>query len=326
MKRAPVIALLIFFGIGFLSTHAQLSGTEALTLTVSSTYPRPYQSVTVIPQSTVIDLAASTVTATVNGTQVASGSGAEPIYVTVGGPGTVTNVTVRASYGGQTYIKTVVLRPADVALVVEPQSTTHPFYEGGSLIAAQGRVRIVAIPDLRTSGGGVIPANNLVYTWRNGEQILESASGIGKSVLTANSPVQYRDARITVTVTSQDRSVVAEATAVIAPSESLIRIYRNDPLLGPLFDTALPRSITLGGNEDTFRAVPYYFAEKPPLTWQVNGSASDYDQDITVRMTGSGTGTALLTASAKAPNSSQSTNAALSVKFGENKGFLFFGI
>jgi len=219
----------------------------------------------------------------------------------------------------------VTIRPADVALITEPISTTHPFYEGGSLVASEGRVRLVAVPDLRTSGGGAISPANLVYTWRNGEQILQGASGIGKSVLTANAPVRYRDARITVTVSTQDQSIVAEASTVISPVDPVMRAYRNDPLLGPRFETALPANLTLAGAEETFRAVPYYFSEAPPITWQVNGTPSDTDKDITVRATGAGEGTAVLTASSNLANSLQSAETALRVKFGEEGGLGIFG-
>jgi len=328
MKRASATLLLLLASFGIaLSSSAQLGGFESLSLTLSPEYPRPYQSVTVIPQSSSIDLAASSVRATVNGVVVSQGSGAEPIYVTLGGPGSVTTVSVTATYQGQTYQKTLTIRPADVALVIEPVSTSHPFYKGGALVSAEGRLRIIALPDLRSGNGAVIPADQLVYTWRNGEQVLQAASGIGKSTLTATAPVRYRDARISVTVTSQDRSVVGEATTTIAPADPLVRVYRNDPLLGPRFGTALPRRVTLDGTEETFRAIPYYFAEKPLITWQVNSVPSDNDPDITVRTTGAGSGRALLGVAARADGAPQSAATSFEVDFSAgDRGFDFFGL
>ncbi|HEY4489274.1 MAG TPA: hypothetical protein VJA87_02215 [Candidatus Paceibacterota bacterium] len=325
MRQASATLLLLaaVFGIGFTS-YAQLTGADPLILTVTPNYPRPFQSVTVVPESSVIDLSASNVTVSVNGQVISRGSGAEAAYVTTGGAGTATTVTVTATSGGQTYTKTVTLRPADVALVVEPVSSTHPLYEGGSLIAAEGQVRLVAVPDLRTSGGGSIPAANLIYTWRNGEQILQAASGIGKSVLTATSPVKYRDARITVTVSNQDRSIVAESTVLIAPANPLVRVYRNDPLLGPLYSTALPRNIELLGTEETFRAVPYFFAGTPAITWTVNNSTRDTDRDITVRSSGEGSGTALVRVFAG--SGVESADASFAIDFGKDEGFNFFGL
>jgi ribosomal protein L31 len=326
MQRVAATALLVAAGFGLAyASHAQFS-TEPLALTLYPDYPRPYQTVTIVPESSAIDLTGSRVTATVNGASVSDGSGAEPIYVTLGGPGSVTTVTVRATTGGQTYTKTLTIRPADVALVVESQSSAHPFYEGGHLVASEGALRIVAHPDLRTSSGAVLPASSLVYTWRNGEQILQGASGIGKYVLAAAAPVMHRDARITVTVTNQDQSIVAQAATVIAPSEPLIRIYRNDPLLGPFYGTALPKSTDLGGEEESFRAVPYFFGQTPAITWQVNRVANDTDRDITVRAVGAGRGEALLSVVATAPGAVETANTSLSIEFGENTGFNLFGL
>jgi hypothetical protein len=303
--------------------HAQLGTTDPLTLTLDPDYPRPYQIVTVTPESTLIDLSASTVTFSVNGKIVQSGSGGESVSVAVGGPGTVTNITVTVTNNGQKYTKSISIRPADVSLVVEPTSTNHPFYEGASLIGSEGRVRIIAVPDLRTAKGAQIPPASLVYTWKNNDQVLESSSGIGKSVLTATAPVRYRNSVITLTVSSQDSSVVGQAQVAIVPRDPLIRIYENDPLLGPRFDTALPNSVSLAGSEDTYRAVPYYFTSIPSLTWDVNGSPSQSGQDITVRPSGNGQGTAVLGVTGSSGTLGQSANSTLSITFGKTSSGLF---
>ncbi|HEY0011041.1 MAG TPA: hypothetical protein VGB97_04015 [Candidatus Paceibacterota bacterium] len=328
MKRAFATLLLIAAGFGIVSASQaqQMLGTEPITATIMPSYPRPYETVTIIPESTYIDLSASKVTVLVNGSVVSEGSGAEPAYVTVGGPGTVTTITIRATSGAQSFTKSLTIRPADVALVVEPYSTVHPFYEGGALTSSEGAVRLVAIPDLRTSSGAPIPAASLVYTWRNGDQILQGASGIGKSVLSASAPVRHRDARISVTVTSQDRSVVAEAATVVAPSDPFVRVYRNDPLLGPLYGTALPANTALVGTEETFRAVPYFFPDRPLLTWSVGDDASDNDQDITLRSSGSRGGTALVQVLAEVPDTGQSASQRLTITFKGESSLGFFGL
>lgn len=319
-----LVAFLLATGIGAACVaHAQISSTDPLTLDLNPQYPSPYQIVTITPESSQIDLSASTLTFKVNGKIVQQGSGAQAASVAVGGPGSVTTVTVIAVNNGNTYTQSLTLRPADVALVVEPNSTTHPFYEGGSLIGGEGNVRIIAMPDLRTSSGVQISPANLVYTWKNGDQILQSNSGIGKSVLTASAPVRYRDTVVTVTVSSQDSSVVGQAAVRIAPGDPVIRIYENDPLLGPRYETALSNTTTLADSEATYRAVPYFFTSLPSLTWQVNGTPSQTGQDITVRPSGNGKGTAVLGVSASSGTLGQSANTNLSVIFGQQSSGLF---
>jgi len=324
----PILSAVAVFGGAFIlsgnGAHAQLGNVDPLTITISPQYPKPYQIVTVTPDSSYIDLSSSQVTISVNGAVVERGSGTQGASVAVGGPGKATTITVTASANGQTYTKSLTIHPADVALLVEPQSTTHPFYEGAPLIASEGRVRVVALPDLRTSSGDPIPPSSLVYTWKNGDQILQDQSGIGKSVLTAVAPVRYRDTTLSLTVATQNSSVVAYAQTAIAPTDPFVRMYENDPLLGPRFENALSNSVALTDSEKTYRAVPYFFASIPSISWQVNGAPSQSGQDITVRPTGSGKGTALLGVSASA--SGQLANTSLSVQFGVSQSTGIFGL
>lgn len=323
MMRQAALITIFALGIGVTMTaHAQF-GTEPLSITINPTYPRPYQTVIITPESSLIDLSSSEVTVRVNGMVVLEGSGKERASAVMGAPGVATTISITVVNNGQTYTAQQTIRPADVALVLEPQSQTHEFYAGGALVASESRLRIIAIPDLRTSAGAPIAASNLVYTWRNGNQILEGASGIGKQVLSANAPVRYRDTNISVTVSSQDSSVVGYAQVMVSPVDPIVRIYENDPLLGPRYERALGRSVAIGGREATFRAVPYHFGSLPTLTWSVNGSASQTGRDITVRPAGSGTGRALLGVDAVSAEPRQAGESDVSVTFGEQRNGLF---
>ncbi|HYE22921.1 MAG TPA: hypothetical protein VEA92_00520 [Candidatus Paceibacterota bacterium] len=324
MFRVLLSVLFLSALAGAIPAHAQV-GAAPITISISPQYPRPYQTIAITPRSTQLNLAASTVTVSVNGTVIEEGTGVLTAYTQVGAAGERSTIRVSVTSNGQTYTAETAVRPADVSLIVEPISTAHPFYKGGSLVASEGRVRLIAIPDIRTANGAVA-AENLVYTWRLGNQILESASGIGRSTLTATAPVRYRDANVSVTVSTQDSAVVAQATAAIAPVDPLVRIYRNDPLLGPIFDRAFSGTFAMNGEEDSFRMVPYYFAARPILSWTVNAVASGGDDDITVRATGSGRGSALLSATARHEENFQSADTSLSVRFGEDRALGIFGL
>lgn len=307
-------------------THAQFGGVEALEFSITPEYPRPYQTVTVRPSSTLIDLSASEVVISANGTVVSRGSGGAPANVTLGGPGSVTTIRVSATTGGKTYSKELRVRPADVALIVEPQTTSHPFYKGGVGVASEGQLRLIAIPDIRTAAGVRVDPATLVYTWRLGDRILTAQSGIGKSYLSATAPVRYRDTLVTLTVATADSSVVAQTQTLVAPIDPLVRVYRNDPLLGPLFDTALSGTVLMSEDEQTFRAVPYHFTSGPAITWLVNSAESGSDNDITLRATGSG-GTANLVAKVKQAATFALAETRLSIKFGAERGGLgIFGL
>jgi hypothetical protein len=306
--------------------QAQFDSTTPLSLTLTPTYPRPNSTAIVSVDSAVIDLNASTVTVSVNGEVAEEGSGVTNVSVPIGASGSTTRITVVAIQGAERYTQELLVRPGDVALVVEPLTTSHPFYKGGSLIASEGRLRLVALPELRTANGAAVNPTQLVYTWRLNGSIMQSSSGIGKSVITAAAPVRYRSAEVSVLVTTQDQSVVAESAVTISPADPLVRIYRTDPLLGTLFGAALRTPFVLGAEEEGFKGVGYHFADAPQFSWSVNGSPSETDDDITLRPTGDGSGTALVSLSARLQEPRQSAEASVSVRYGEERFLGIFGL
>lgn len=304
-----------------------LPGTDPLSLVVTPEYPRPYQTVSVAPRSTLVDLSASTVRVSVNGTNVYEGSGTKATTFVAGANGERTTVTVTVTDpSGRVYTKQHVIRPAEVSLVMEPVSTSHPFYQGGGLVASEGRVRLAALADLRSAPGTRLAPQNLVYTWRLGNRILTDSSGIGRSSLTATAPVRFRNADVSVTVTSPDNTLVGFARTTVSPVDPVARIYQNDPLLGPNFDTALEGRFSMEDTEATFRAVGYFFKVPPTFSWTVGGAVSGTDKDITVRSTGAGQGTAAIGLSALEPETRRSADSRFTVEFGTGTGFGFFGL
>ncbi len=330
MYMIRVVLLAFVFAGSFLGvSHAQgiPNSTEPLTLSVSPEYPRPYQTVTVSPRSSLLDLSASTVRISVNGTTVYQGSGTQATSVRAGGLGERTTITVSVTDpSGRVYTKQQILRPAEVSLVLEPASTMHPFYQGGGLVASEGRVRLVALADLRSAPGTRLPSSSLVYTWRLGSRVLTDMSGIGKSTFIATAPVRYRNADISVTVTSPDNTLVGEARTLVSAVDPVARIYRNDPLLGPNFDVALTDRFSMSDTETTFRAVGYFFAVPPTFSWTVNKATNGTDKDITVRATGNGQGTARIGLTATEAAARRSADTAVTVDFGRSTGFGFFGL
>lgn len=326
MSKVFRLAILSAFLLATLPVYAETTGADPFTVDLSPQYPTPYQTVTVTPSSTIFDIGSAAISVTVNGVAFYKGTGGTGIAVPLGGPGSTTNISVTGVSAGKTYNKKFSIHPADVALVVEPISTTHPFYAGACLVPSEGIVRIIAIPDLRTSAGRVLDPASLEYTWKLGDQSLDSDSGIGQSVLSATAPQRYRDAVVSVTVQSQDGSLVAQAQTTISPVDQISQIYEDDPLLGPLYDNALVDSFTMPSTEDTFLGVPYYFSNKPVLSWVMNGTDSGSDPDITVRSSGDGAGTAVLNFSANSTGTVQTANSTVSVSFGQKKSLGIFGL
>ncbi|MFZ1988066.1 MAG: hypothetical protein WAV21_03500 [Minisyncoccia bacterium] len=307
--------------------HAQsFINNEPISLTISPRYPAPYEEVRATPGSNLFDLAGTVLTFYVDGKEVAKQSGGEPIRFTMKGPGEPTTVRVTAATQGRNYEKALTLRPASVALVTEPISTAHPFYQGANLVASEGRVRMIAVADLRTSPTNRVSSNDLIYTWKIGTQILLEQSGIGRSVITITAPIRYRNADVSVTVTTKDSSVAGEAKTNVSPTDPVMRLYVQDPLTGPLFDTALGNTLTMTESESTLRAVPYFFPSAPTLAWTVNGSAGGTSPIITLRQTGSGKGSAKVSAVATGPSFFSTASISTLVNFGATNNSGFFGL
>ncbi len=301
-----------------------LPSIEELTLTVSPQYPRPYDTVTATVSSNQLDLAAGAITISVNGTVVSEGE--RSATFTLGGPGTKATIVATVKDAAGTHSATRVLSSADVALVQEASSTVPPFYKGGKLPASQGTVRLIALTNFQTAAGTQIAPQNLSFTWKLGDQVLMSDSGLGKNVLTAVAPVRYRDARVSVTISTQDKSLSAQASTLVSPVDPIMRIYRHDPLQGIDLSRALSGIFAMTNDEETFRAVPYYYASPPTLGWSLNSADSGSNPDITVRTTGSTKGSALLGARAAAAGVTNNAEARLTVQFGENRSTGLFGL
>jgi hypothetical protein len=294
MHRPVVLglALLALAAVGIPALAQTIGATEPITLSISPKYPRPNQQVTVTVSSNLVNLAASEITISLDGAVISTGR--RSATFTMGPAGKRMTVSASVNENGRTYTKELSVSGADVALVMEPGSTAHPFYEGGLLVAPEGEVRLIALADLRSADGTKIPPNQLSYVWKLGERILNEQSGLGRTTLEATAPVRYRDARVSVTVSTKDGTQSATASVMVSPSTPQVRVYRVDPLGGPDFANAVGSTFALPSAEETFRAIPYFFARQPSIAWVLNGAGSGSEEDVTVRTSGSNAGNALL--------------------------------
>lgn len=316
--RALVALIGVLLVVPFGAFAQTIPSFENISLSISPSYPRPYENVTASISSGNINVIGSTVTFYANGSVV--GEGDRSATFPVGGPGERTLIRAVITSPSGTYERQLSVYPAEVSLVTEALTTAHPFYEGGRLPTAQSRVRLVALADIRTSPGTRVSSDNLVYTWKLGEKLLETQSGVGKSVFVATAPERYRDATVSVTVTTRDESRVAYAQTVVAPVEPIVRVYQADPLLGPAFSRALSGTFSLMGTESTFKMVPYFFKETPQLSWTINNTLSGERDELTVRSTG-GAGSALIGATVEEDYLQDSAD--FTVRFGGSSRGLF---
>lgn len=330
-------ATLLVVAIGVLilphPAFAQLVGTsdavsdQPFSIEVNPQYPAPFSTATLSFVSDTLPLTNADMTVTSAGSKLYEGS-VRPIGVKVGKAGSVTNVTIVIRSLGKNYRQNVLIQPQDVVLVVEPLSSAPPLYPGKPSIPLEGDARVVAAATLTKVGGQVLNPTTLSYTWSVDGTIVANSSGIGKSAIIVAAPLQYRSRDVSVIVRSQDGTVAGGSAATLDPVEPHVRTYVNDPLLGILFDHAINGSYALQNAEATLYAAPFSLpiTNGPPfIRWYLNGDSAQTGPSITLRPSGSGQGTALVSLTATGGGNTTATSE-FSVRFGEASGSNFFGL
>ena len=297
------------------------------TVSVNPQYQVPYSQATISLLSTTLDLANTTMNISVSGKNIYQGN-VQPVAIQIGAAGIVASVKVTVTSAGVDYTQMVSIQPQDIALVAEPISSAPSLYQGKSLVPIEGNVRVVAIANMRSADGKVLDPSTLSYVWTVDNTRIADVSGIGKDAILVASPLEYRARSVSVVVTSQDKNLIGGADFSLTAQEPSVRIYKNDPLLGILYDHALSGQYAISDAEDAFYAAPFSLpttSSVPLLQWFLNGNAAQTGNVITLRPTGGGQGTASLSLVASAGDSAIATEN-LSLSFGAASNTSFFGL
>lgn len=303
-----------------------LTDTSSFAISASPDYPTPYGKATLSFLSSSLDLANATLSVSIGGKSIYSGS-VQPVAVTLGKAGSVVRVVATISSNGSDYTETLSLQPQDITLVAEPAASVPPLYPGKPLVPLEGSVRVVAVANLKNSNGITVNPSALSYAWTVDDTRIANASGIGKTAIVVASPMQYRTRTVSVTVMSQDGALVGGASLSLSAEEPSVRLYENDPLLGIRFDRALSDKLSIKTESSLYAAVYSLpiVQEMPLLQWFLNGAPAQTGNSITLRSTGSGQGSASLSFVASSGDYAKAT-ASLPVVFGEKTSTNFFGL
>lgn len=332
MHFRPIVALALTLLLP-LAVSAQALGEvgdisgDAFTLAVSPQYPAPYSQATVMVASGSLDVHNATMVATVGGKEVYRGA-VHNFNATLGKTGGVTAVKVTVTYAGISYNKTISIQPQDVILIAEPLSSSPPLYLGKPHVPIDGDVRVVAVANLRDSGGASASSATYSYSWTVDGVKIANSSGVGKSTIIVASPLQYRSRDVSLVVINSSGSLVGGASLSLSAVEPSVRVYENDRLLGILFNRALTGSFNITGTESTLYSAPFSLPTTggaPSIQWFLNGAVAQTGNSITLRPTGSGNGTASLSVVA---SSGDVTPASLNLSliFGATSGTNLFGL
>lgn len=282
----------------------------------------------------------ATITWKKNGITVLQGTGETRYRFTTNAIGKTTTIDITIQSPTQGSItKQFVFNPSAVNLVWEADTTVPPFYKGKALYSAGSPLRVVALPVIMV-GNSRVAANVLSYQWSINDQILSSASGLGRSSISFVGDQLNSAEAVSVDVYYGTVKVAHGEVAIPAFAPQLV-LYQRDALRGLVLDIAFPSAIGLTGREITVQAVPFYFSRPNSANgslqyaWQLNGQEATgpnaQDGILTLRQTGSGAGSAQIGVTLQdysADTFVQNASAALSLLFGDSASVLsnFFGL
>ena len=305
---------------------------------VSPQSPGPNTQVTIEAQGVGTYLGDSTISWSVNGKVVSSGVGVRDFTFATGGLGTQTKVHVKVVSSSEgTLTNDWVFNPSSVNMLWEADTSVPPLYKGKALYSGGSNLKVVAFPSVVVNGKS-LPLNNLSYQWTVNDTPAPQQSGLGRNTLSFTGDQLQPAEDVAVTVYSGPTQV-GFGEVFIPASAPQILIYDKDPLRGMLLDNALPSALSLSAKEFTIQAVPYYFANSSlqsgaaAYAWTLNGNDTTGPNaakgELTLRQTGSGTGSAVIGVTIQNSDSDklvQAAQAAIQIVFGQSSSGSLFGL
>lgn len=247
---------------------------------MSNENPAPGETVTLTLNGYGININSATISWSVNGTRVQSGTGLNEFSITAGKNGEVKTVTATINASNFPAVtKTFNVTPQDVSIVYETDSYTPPFYKGRALFAKEGTVTLVAMANLISPSGAKLNPNSLVYTWRIDGTVLGSMSGYGKKSISYTGSILARQVLVEVEVSTADKKTKGKGLTLLYPQNPEVMFYEKSPLYGIMFNKELSSNqFSLKGSEITLEAVPYSVSASSPFSsnleysWAINNN------------------------------------------------------
>lgn len=250
-----------------------------LNVTLNPEYPAAFQDVVASVDSYSADMDRSTITWTLNGKVIQQGIGAKTFRFKAGKNGSYTNLGVSIIFNGVESKKTISITPATVDLIWQADSYVPPFYKGKALFSHQSNLKIVAIPNIFTKDGTLIPASKLIYRWKLGKEFVAAVSGVGKNIVTFSDKIPVNEKEISVEVSTADASVKTLGQIFVRSVGTNPVVYQDAPLTGISYEKALPNTFLLADSEMKLVIEPYFFSVKTRDSdslyygWSLNGKA-----------------------------------------------------
>ncbi|MEA2112714.1 MAG: hypothetical protein U9P50_01950 [Patescibacteria group bacterium] len=189
--------------------------------------------------------------------------------------------------------KSIYVTPTEVDLLWETDTYTPPFYKGKAMNSSNAIINVVAIPNFVNKNGQKIDSEKLIYNWKEDSKVKGKQSGYGKNIFSLEGPQTNRTKKVTVEVESLDGKLKAKKIIFLKTRSLEIVFYKQDPLLGTLYNKALEDKYNLNNEEIKIKASPFFFSLRNEVEykWTMNNQIIDnYTDEIIFRKPNKQTG------------------------------------
>ncbi len=264
----------IFIG-GPLAGFAQAQVTATVKLNPKN--PEPKSIVTLTLSSYSFDVNTAVITWKSRGKVLLQGLGEKNLEIRTGEVGESYPITVTAQTSdGSSVEQTITVSPSSVTLLYEsPRSYVPLLYEGRSLAADGGIIKVTALPSIADDGVQVLPSS-LSYIWYINDDPIKVSSGLGKqSAFFELDYLQNKDV-IKVVVRSPYGNT-GEKSLTVYPHAILPLVYSYDALFGPNFTSIIEKRFETI-KDFALSLQPFYVSDDPKkpasFVWYLDGLPS----------------------------------------------------
>ncbi len=270
MKFKLLVVSLMAIGALTLSFTVIAASPSSISVDIVPPNPAPLESTTITLSSYESNLDSVLISWFVAGKKVSSSVGMKSFSVNAPNMGAETNVKAVIDLPDGQITKTILIRPNIMILLWQAtDSYVPPFYRGKALPTSESKIKVVAMPEVKTKLGPVNP-KNMVYSWQLNYSNDGESTGYGKNTFTYVNDYLEDLENISATATTTDGQYSSQANITIKSYEPKISFYRNDSVSGITWDKAIKDGYKMTKSEVVV-AAPYFLSPKeiwsPNLTW-----------------------------------------------------------
>lgn len=258
--------LCIFFFASSNFVDAQLEplnqiASRGLAITLTPEFPKAFDEVRILIDSSTINLDSSTITWKADGRTILRGSGEKSTSILVGDYGKTTSVQVVIDTGSDIIVRDIPITPNYIDLIWQANTYTPSFYKGKALFTSESSIKIVAVPHI-IQNGKLLNDQELYFQWIQNNGIV--LSGIGKNVFSYDHFFIKKSDTIAVQISLPNGNVLAKNQLVMNTDRPKIMLYEEDPLLGTLSQKAILDKNILERKETVIKVFPFFFSINTP--------------------------------------------------------------